>query len=397
MLFINVLHPDQDYQQWLALLNSRWQSLIEAERCETFESGVRELLAALGSSHTAFFKEGDNIPAAHAINATLRAVVDRQATRWMFVDVIEDGPAYRGGIRPGDLLLGADGQPVSPPAHVNFRFGNKYELNILGLDGNQHPAIVEVPNRAAKDRPPMVEPRSLSYRIAAPNVGLIKVATFPGAVGVSFAKALDAAVDDLKRQGCNRLVVDIRGNVGGGLGSLRLMSYFCPDKLPVGHSLTRYRLRKGYRKEKLVRINRIPSTKPALLMMALRFKLFQRDRSMVLETEGLGPQPFHGRMVVLMNEFTHSAAEMVASFAAENRLATLVGTATAGEVLGGATFKLVNGYRLRIPVAGWYSWRGECIEGRGVKPHVQVELSRPSLTTGIDDQLAKAVEIAERL
>ena len=118
---------------------------------------------------------------------------------------------------------------------------------------------------------------------------------------------------------------------------------------------------------------------------------------MVLETEGLGPQPFHGRMVVLMNEFTHSAAEMVASFAAENRLATLVGTATAGEVLGGATFKLVNGYRLRIPVAGWYSWRGECIEGRGVKPHVQVELSRPSLAAGIDDQLAKAVEIAERL
>ena len=57
---------------------------------------------------------------------------------------------------------------------------------------------------------------------------------------------------------------------------------------------------------------------------------------MVLETEGLGPQPFHGRMVVLINEFTHSAAEMVASFAAET-IATLVGTRTAGEVLAEQT------------------------------------------------------------
>jgi len=32
-------------------------------------------------------------------------------------------------------------------------------------------------------------------------------------------------------------------------------------------------------------------------MMAVRFKIFQRDRSMVLVTEGLGPQPFHGRTV----------------------------------------------------------------------------------------------------
>src|SRR5205814_9277147 len=55
-----------------------------------------------------------------------------------------------------------------------------------------------------------------------------------------------------------------------------------------------------------------------LVMMAVRFKVLQRDRSMVLVTEGLGPQPFHGRIVVLINEHTHSAAEMVASFGKQN-------------------------------------------------------------------------------
>jgi C-terminal processing protease CtpA/Prc len=394
---INVLNPDQDYRQWLAFVDSQSRDLLEMERSEDFEAGVRTLLAALGSSHTAFFRESDHIPAPHAINATMRPVATGDGKRWMFVDVIEDGPAHRGGIRPGELLIGADGQPISPPEQVNFCVGTKFELEILGLDGELHTSTVEVPNRAAKDRPPMIEPRSLSHRVLTPHVGLIKVASFPGAVGLTFARSLDAAIEDLKQQGCNRLIVDIRGNVGGGLGSLRLMSYLCDGKLPVGHSLTRYRLRKGYQKDKLARISKIPRTKTELFMMAVRFKVFQRDRSMVLETEGLGPQPFHGRIVVLINEFTHSAAEMVASFAAENRFATLVGTQTAGEVLGGANFRLVNGYRLRMPVAGWYTWQGRCIEGRGVEPDVEVELSCDSLAAGVDNQLARAIEVVQLL
>jgi len=131
--------------------------------------------------------------------------------------------------------------------------------------------------------------------------------------------------------------------------------------------------------------------------MALRFSLLQRDRSLLLVTEGFGPQPFHGRTVILTNEYTHSAAEMVASFARENRLATLVGTTTAGEVLGGANFKLVGGYRLRMPVAGWYTWSGECIEGKGVPPDIPVEIHPGSLALGTDNQLGRAIEVAQAL
>ncbi len=243
----------------------------------------------------------------------------------------------------------------------------------------------------------MIEPRSLSHRILASNIGFVKVSTFPGAVGLDFAKALDNAIRDLKDHAVERLIVDIRGNIGGGLGSLRLMSYLCPGKLEIGHSLTRRRLRNGYQKEKLTRIEKIPATKPELLMMAVRFQIFQRDRSMVLATEGLGPQPFHGRIVVLTNEHSHSAAEMVASFAKQNHLATLIGTRTAGEVLGGANFKLAGGYVLRMPVAGWYTWQGECIEGKGVEPDMIVENSPESLATGVDTQLQKALAVVNTL
>ncbi len=64
-----------------------------------------------------------------------------------------------------------------------------------------------------------------------------------------------------------------------------------------------------------------------------------------------------------------------------------------GEVLGGANFKLPCGYLLRMPVAGWYTWKGECIEGKGVEPDVSIENSAESLAVGVDAQLGKALEV----
>ncbi len=395
---INVSNANQDYGPWHALVDERMPHLVDVDTTEAFEAGVSELLKALGSSHTAFFHQRrDSVPAPYSINATLRAVDTPEGKRWMFVDVIEDGPTFQAGIHPGELLLSVDSEAVIPPRSANFRIGGSHKLEIGTLSGGKRQVAIEVPNRAAKDRPPMIEPRSLSHRMLAPDTGLVKVATFPGAVGQSFARALDQAIRDMKDHGIQRLVVDIRGNIGGGLGSLRLLSYLCPGKVEIGYSVTRRRLRKGYQKEKLTRIGKIPATKAELFMMAVRFKIFQRDRSMVLITEGLGPQPFHGRTVVLINEHSHSAAEMVASFAKENRLATIIGTRTAGEVLGGANFKLPSGYVLRMPIAGWYTWKGECIEGKGVEPDVAVENTPQLLASGVDTQLEKALAVVETL
>lgn len=393
---INVSNPNQDYKPWIVLADQRSASLVQAADDQEFERGIAELLNALGSSHTAFFhRRQDKVPAQYSINATLRAVNAHDGNRWMFLDVIEDGAAFRAGIKPGELLLGMDAKPLLPPEGARFRIGARHLLDVGNLDGAVRQVSIDVPDKTAKDRPPMIEPRSLSHRMLTADIGLVKVSTFPGAVGQKFARDLDLSIHDLKTRGMRRLVVDLRGNVGGGLGSLRLMSYLCPDKLEIGYSLTRRRLRNGYQKEKLIRIERIPSRKPELFMMAIRFGLIHRDRSMILVTEGLGAQPFHGRIVILVNEYTHSAAEMVASFAKENHLATVVGARTAGEVLGGANFKLRNGYRLRMPVAGWYTWQGDCIEGKGVEPDIAVENSPPSLAAGIDVQLEKATEVLQ--
>ncbi len=152
------------------------------------------------------------------------------------------------------------------------------------------------------------------------------------------------AFTDLKQHGCDRLIIDLRGNIGGSLGFAGLASYMCPGKISIGNSLTPQRLRTGYDRNMLPRVP-MPRTKPELLLTLARFSF--RDKSVVLLTQGLGEQPFHKKIVVLVNELTNSAAEMVASFAAENRLATIIGKKTAGNVMGAANFKVGSGYWVR--------------------------------------------------
>jgi C-terminal processing protease CtpA/Prc len=98
---------------------------------------------------------------------------------------------------------------------------------------------------------------------------------------------------------------------------------------------------------------------------------------------------------MLVNEHTLSAGEMVAAFATENGLARIVGTRTGGQVLGGGNFSVGHGFVLRFPAAGWYTWRGAIVEGRGVEPHVDVPLLAEGLRRGKDNQLETAIATAE--
>lgn len=310
----------------------------------------------------------------------------------MFLDVFEDGPAHRAGIKPGNLLLSLDGADCHPPTMPPFGIGRTHRLRISNVQGKRVREVsIKIPQVKSKGSiPPMVEPKSLVHRVIAPGVGLLKVTYFPGGMGMRFSKELDAAIVSLKEQGVDRLIIDLRGNIGGGLGLARLASYMCSGQLPVGHSLTRSRLQGGYDMEKLPRVP-MPQNMVEFICTLSRFSF--RDKSVMLLTQGLGPQPFHGKIVLLVNEWTNSASEMVAGFAQVHRLATIVGRKTAGNVLGAANFKVGGGYTLRLPIFGWYTPQGDCLEGKGVMPDISVEVDPYMLNSGVDKQMDKALEI----
>jgi C-terminal processing protease CtpA/Prc len=239
-----------------------------------------------------------------------------------------------------------------------------------------------------KSKRPFSMPRPVISSVLKENIGYLKVNMFPGIVGIDVARDIDSAVVSFRE--CDRLIVDLRGNSGGGIGGLRLMSYLTPDKLPIGYSLSRSRAQKGYRKEDLTRFERIPSRKIELFWLVLRYGF--ADQSVALFTEGLGPQRFHGRIAMLVNEHSASASEIVAAFASENRLATIVGTATPGRLVGSKPFKVSEGYYLILPVGGYLTWQGARLEGTGVRPDIEVPLSYDAICQGRDDQLEAAIE-----
>jgi carboxyl-terminal processing protease len=118
-----------------------------------------------------------------------------------------------------------------------------------------------------------------------------------------------------------------------------------------------------------------------------------RGRSVAVFSEALGGQKHHGRAVILVNEHSASAAEMVAAFASEYRLATLVGTKTAGRLVAGSSFKVGFGYRVALPVAAYFTWQGTNLEGTGIVPDVEESLSTEALFAREDNQLNRAISL----
>jgi len=385
--------PHWDGVNWAELARARRLEILKSQTDEDFEKRMQELLNALKTSHTGFrHSKSANVPARHAISATFMRCALNGQERWMFQDVHEGGPAYEAGLRPGDILLEIGNRELKPPEPPIFPVGTDSQITFRNQKSKDVSLTLHVPSPRSKNRPVIV-PKSVLCSRLPDGIGWVKVTMFPGAVGIDVAHALDKAFDYVRD--CDRLIVDLRGNTGGGIGGLRLMSYLTPGKMEVGYSLTRSRKHKGYSRENLPKFGRIPSHKATLLWLALRYGFI--DKSIVVVTERRGAQRFHGRVVILVNEHTSSAGEMVAAFAEENGLATIVGTKTPGRLLSGRTFRVGSGYILGLPVAAYLTWQGRMVEGKGVVPQIPVELSSDKLIAGEDTQMQQALATVKDL
>lgn len=361
---------------------------VGAESSDEFEHAINNMLKKLGTSHTGFFHERRPRAAARiAIAATLTRAQTPDGTRWMFQDVHQGGVASDAGIRSGDVLLKVDDKELVPPEAMPFLLCETYRLTVRKADGRNVTTSLTIPGSKEKQRPIVVPDQVVTTTRLAGGIGVVRVTMFPGVLGMDVAQDIDRAIADL---GCARLIVDLRGNTGGGIGCLRLMSQLCADRRGVGYSVSRAVARQGFNRERLPAFDRIPRSK--LGVLPLFFRLARARKSIAVFTEALGTQRHHGQVAVLINEHSASAAEMVAAFASEYRLATLVGTKTPGRLVATSAFKVGLGYRVVLPVAAYFTWHGTNLEGQGVKPDIDEAISPEALWNGEDNQLKRAVE-----
>ena len=260
--------------------------------------------------------------------------------RWVFLDVHPGGAAALAGIRPGDILLTVNDKEAVPPDGMPFQLGQSYTFTIRRPNGATDRPTLTIPGSKEKQRPIVVPDQVVTSSKLDGGIGLIRVSMFPGILGMDVARDMSRAVAELA---CDRLIIDLRANTGGGIGCLRLMSLMCPDRRGVGYSVGRATGRAGYKKERLPAFDRIPSSKLGVVPLIFRFA--RSKRSVAVFTEALGAQRHHGRVALLVNEHSASAAEMVAAFASGYRLATLVGVKTPGRLVATSAFKVGFGCR----------------------------------------------------
>ncbi len=316
--------PQLGGKDWDAVVEQHRVAVVNAESLEDFERAANDMLKELGSGALGLLRGTSKISSRNAIAASFRAVeTPADGNRWVFQDAAPGGPADRAGIKPGDTLLRIGADEIVPPSKPAFATGTETPVVIRPGDGPQAKTItISTPKAKHRDNP-AAEPRAIVASVQ-DGVGMLKVSLFPGKLGIDFARDVTNAIEG-ELKDVDALVIDLRGNPGGGTGGLRLMSYLTPDRVPIGYGVDRKLAEAGYDKQRLPRFNRIPKSKWEVPLLAARYA---RKKSVVLETEGLGPQRFHGRVAILVNEHTTCAAEMVALFAQERGLATIVGMST---------------------------------------------------------------------
>jgi carboxyl-terminal processing protease len=382
--------PNFKGHDWRSIVENHRTKILSAEQRSEFEAAVNGMLRELGSSGLGLISAGTAIAPKNSISATFRAVETEYGNRWAFQDVHAGGPASAAGICSGDVLIRIGDREVAPPKAPLFSMGQTHEVVVEKVSGRTN-LIILVPGAKHKENPCAV-PDSVRAHMS-DGVAVMKIPLFPGKLGIDFARDLSDAFER-HVNGTDRLVLDLRGNPGGGVGCLRLMSFLTPGRKPVGFSLDRETALRGFDKSRFPRFGRIPRSKLEIPLLALRFA---RKKSVVLVTEGLSSRAFQGRIVVLVNEHTTCASEMVALFAREEAGATIIGSATPGRLVSHTGFKVGHGFTLALPVAAYVSWAGTRVDGKGINPDVVVDWSYSDARRGADNQLQSAVSVAKGL
>jgi carboxyl-terminal processing protease len=266
-----------------------------------------------------------------------------------------------------------DGREIVPAEHPVFPMGRQTALEVVGKDDLKRAVAVDVARPKGK-KLHFVEPTLVQARHLEDGLGYLKVAMFPGMVGVEVANEISRGVDELGE--INSLIIDLRGNIGGGIGALRVMSLLTPGRIPVGFALPKSRVTPNLDSEKqqFRRFGNIPSSKKALWSLALQFAPAMLTKSPIVpQTEELGGKAFHGRVSLLVDRHTASAAEMIVAFARENNLAKIVGEKTAGRLLSATSVKVGQGFRLALPTGVYYTWKGTVLEGTPIEPDERID------------------------
>lgn len=320
---------------------------------------IKGMTASLGDPHTVFFPPEDAKAFSEEISGSFSGIGAELSAKdgsIVVVSPLKNSPAEKAGLLPEDIIVSIDGKSAQ---------GLSVESAITKIRGERGTTVVL---SVARKESEIIDIKIIRDNIEVPviktehktkdGVFVISLYSFSENSATKFKEALMEFAKSKERN----LIIDLRGNPGGYLeAAVDMASWF----LPEGEVVLREDFGNG--KEEIYR--------------SRGYNLFKKD---IYKT------------VILINEGSASASEILAGALSEHGVAKLVGSKSFGK---GSVQELVDITRdtsLKVTIARWLTPNGLSISDGGLTPDYIVDFSDEDIKNKKDVQMEKAVEILKK-
>jgi carboxyl-terminal processing protease len=278
---------------------------------------------------------------------------------------IEDTPAFRAGVKSGDLIVKLDDTPVK---------GMTLNDAVKRMRGKPGSTIKLTISRKGVDKPvvltltrAVIKVRSVKYKLIDPGYGYVRITQFQEHTGELLTEALQKLYKENKEP-LKGLILDLRNDPGGLLNSAVAVTaaFVKPDSLVV---YTEGRTEDAKMRLTASRENYLRGMQPDFLKNL---------------PDGVKNVP----MVVLVNGGSASASEIVAGALQDHKRAVIMGTQTFGKGSVQTILPIGNGTAIKLTTARYFTPSGRSIQAKGIEPDIVIE--DPAMPTDEDFSVREA-------
>ena len=318
------------------------------------EGAINGMMSSLGDPHSVYFNkkakeefDTELTGSYYGIGAEIASTNDGKA---VIKKVFDKSPAKTAGLKGNDVFVSIDGESVEGKSIsdiANTLRSEKKEKSIIVVNRDGKELSFEVTKAN-------VTLFSVSSEMLDNNIGYISVNIFGQNTYDEFTKALN----DLEKENMKSLIIDLRGNNGGYLTTVTNMLSIFLDKDKVI-----YQMQTKTGKKKYYSIKN-------------------------------GSKTY--KVVILIDNESASASEIMASAMSEQYGAILVGEKSYGKGTVQITKDLKNGGMIKYTIQNWLTSKGKSIEKNGIKPDYEIKLNDEyanNPTKENDNQLQKAIDL----
>ena len=319
------------------------------DKSEAINSAISGMMSYLGDKYSTYLDDDATNNLNDMLAGTYNGIGILLNQDKVIEEVFDNSPAMAAGILKGDKIVGLNNEDVSglELSELTSRIkGSNGKVNIKILRGEELKDItveVKVLNKPA-----------ISYSIDEYNdkkIGYLQIQTF----SQTLAEQVKQVLNKFDNEHIDSVIIDLRGNGGGYLNAATDTASLFLEKGKVIYSLENKNSYESFKDET--------------------------------------DEHRNYNIVVLVNEGTASASEILTGALKDSYGVTIVGEKTYGKGKVQQVKNLSDGSMVKYTTAKWLRPNGECVDGEGIKPDYEVEIEVVDENTIVDTQLKKAIEV----